>query len=61
VNRAERFRGARILVIEDEPDVRAFIVRVLQLEGATVVAASTGVVGLACVRDDGQEAFGPRG
>ena len=53
VNRAERFRGARILVIEDEPQVRAFIIRVLQLEGAAVVAASTGAAGLASIRDDG--------
>lgn len=37
-----RFRGARILVVEDEPAIQRFIARVLALEGATVGTASTG-------------------
>jgi two-component system KDP operon response regulator KdpE len=53
LSRGERFSGARVLVIEDEPHVRAFIARVLRLEGATVVTASTGAEGLARVREDG--------
>jgi CheY-like chemotaxis protein len=53
VNPVERFSGARILVIEDEEHVRAFIVRVLELEGAIVVAAASGAEGLARFRDEG--------
>jgi len=53
LSRQERFSGARILVIEDEPHVREFIVRVLQLEGATVLTASTGAAGLASIQNDG--------
>lgn len=37
-----RFRGVRILVIEDEPAIQRFIARVLALEGAAVGTAATG-------------------
>lgn len=47
------FRGVRILVVEDEPLVQDFISRVLQLEGATVVTASTGLEALARMEDAG--------
>ena len=45
--------GARILVVEDEPQVQDFVSRVLQLEGATVVTASTGSEALARMEDAG--------
>lgn len=44
------FWGMRVLVVEDEAEIRAFLVRVLQFEGATVVAASDGEQGLLHVR-----------
>ena len=47
------FHGARILVVEDEPQVQDFISRVLQLEGATVVTASTGLEALERMQDAG--------
>jgi CheY-like chemotaxis protein len=45
--------GARILVVEDDPAVSAFIKRVLQFEGATVSAAATGLDAIALVRTEG--------
>src|SRR5581483_9480787 len=40
-------RTMRILVIEDEPRIQAFLVRGLEAEGYTVVAADSGPEGLA--------------
>ena len=44
--------GRRILVVDDEPDVRTFLTAVLEDNGATVFAAADGDVGLALARKE---------
>ena len=39
-------RGAKILVVDDEPTVRRFVVAALQSNGFTVLQASSGQEGL---------------
>jgi two-component system alkaline phosphatase synthesis response regulator PhoP len=39
-----------ILIIEDEPDIRSFIARVLELEGHTVLEAGDGTRGMEIIR-----------
>ncbi|MGI8773840.1 MAG: response regulator [Actinomycetota bacterium] len=43
--------GARVLVIEDEPDIRFLTSLILNHEGHTVLEASTGAEGLVRMRD----------
>jgi DNA-binding response OmpR family regulator len=47
---APRVRGHRVLVIEDDRDMREALVEVLQLEGYEVEAAGNGADGLALAR-----------
>lgn len=42
---------ARILVVDDEPDIRALLEIALKLDGHDVVLAGDGVEGLRCQRD----------
>ena len=44
---SRRLAGRRILVVDDEPDVRTFLTAVLEDHGATVFAAADGDEGLA--------------
>jgi CheY-like chemotaxis protein len=49
---AAALAGRRILVVDDEPDVRTFLTAVLEDNGATVFAAADGDEGLALARKE---------
>jgi len=44
-----RFHGLRVLVVEDDPDVRRYVVTLLTGQGCDVVAAPDGVTALAAI------------
>lgn len=44
-----RFQGLRVLVVEDDPDVRRYVVTLLTGQGCDVVAAPDGVTALAAI------------
>ena len=44
--------GVRVLVVDDEPDARALIKRVLEMSSATVITASTAAEGLEALRSE---------
>ena len=48
---AKRLKIKRVLIIEDEADIRSFASRVLELEGYRVLQAEDGDVGLRLVRE----------
>jgi len=48
---AKRFKNKKILIIEDDADIRNFAMRVLELEGYDVLQAETGHEGLRLARE----------